>query len=207
MLKYGLSNSRMLLPLIHAAIALALLSYVYLPRWPEWRKRDVAEQQYIEAEARAGRWPPQTDGMGFMACYFGPPRPIAAMFPADLPAIAVAGALVVPSNARDMLLEPAPGRMLPSTRILIFIGLFTVVVALQWYLIARLTITPRTSRLWQRIVYVVPIACIPLGLVLPEHWADLLRLASLPFWIVMPAGIAWQNRWHFQTRSIPDKPL
>jgi hypothetical protein len=116
------------------------------------------------------------------------------MFPANLPAVLVAGVLVIPSNTRDRLLEYAPGRILPSTRMLIFIGLFAVVVALQWYVIARLTSTPRTSRLWRRIVYIAPIACIPLGLVLPGLWADLFRLASLLFWVFMLAGTVLQYR-------------
>jgi len=189
--KYRLSNPRMLLPLTHAAIALALLSYLYLPGWPEWRRRDVAEQQYIGAAARAGQWF-QSDGLAWEACYFGAPRQISVLFPANLPTFLAAGVLVVPCNARDRLLERAPGRMLPSTRILIFIAFFVAVVALQWYLIARLTITPRTSRLWRGIVCIAPVACIPIGLALPEKWADLLRLASLPFWIFMLAGIALQ---------------
>src|SRR5580765_6990522 len=191
----------MLLPLIHAAIALALLSYLYLPRWPEWRRRDVAEQQHIEAEARAGRWPP-SGGLTWEACYFGSPRQISVMFPANLPTFLVAGPLVVPSSGRDLLLERAPGRMLPSTRILVFIALFVAGVALQWYLIARLTITPRTSRLWQRIVYIPPIACIPLGLALPEEWAGLLRLASLPFWIFMLAGMVLQYFRNGPTKGV-----
>ena len=193
MLKYGLSNPRTLLPLIHAAIALALLSSLYLPRWPEWRRRDIAAQQYVEAEARAGRWPP-SDDVDWEPCYFGPPREIAAMLPANLPAFLVAGALVIPSSAHDHLLENAPGRILPTTRLLIFMGLFAVVVALQWYVIARLTSAPGTSRRWRRIVYIAPIACIPLGLVLPREWADLFRLASLPFWVFMLAGIVFQHR-------------
>jgi hypothetical protein len=191
MLKYGLSNPRTLLPLIHAAIALALLSSLYLPRWPEWRRRDIAAQQYVEAEARAGRWPP-SDDVDWEPCYFGPPREIAAMLPANLPAFLVAGALVIPSSAHDHLLENAPGRILPTTRLLIFMGLFAVVVALQWYVIARLTSTPRTPRLWQRIVYIAPIACVPLGLVLRGLWDDWFRIASLPFWVFMLAGTVLQ---------------
>src|SRR5215471_13915179 len=128
MLKSGLSNPRTLLPLIHAVIALALLSSMYLPRWPEWRRRDVAAQQYVEAEARAGRWPPP-GAAGWEPCYFGPPREIVAMLPANLPALLVAGALVIPGSAHDHLLENAPGRILPTTRLLIFIGLFAGVVA------------------------------------------------------------------------------
>jgi hypothetical protein len=193
MLKYGLPNSRTLLPLIHAGIALVLLSILYLPRWPEWRRRDIAAQQYVEAEARAGRWPP-SDGTGWEPDYSGAPPEIAAMFPANLPAFLVAGWLVMPGNVHDRLLENAPGRILPSTRALIFIGLFAVVVALQWYVIARLTSAPGTSRRWRRIVYIAPIACIPLGLVLPREWADLFRLASLPFWVFMLAGIVFQHR-------------
>ena len=189
--KYGLSKPRTLLPLTHAGIALALLSFLYLPRWPEWRRQDIAAQNYVEAEARAGRWPPP-GGVGWEPCHFGPPREIAAMLPANLPALLVAGALVMPSNAQDHLLENAPGRILPTTRLPIFIGLFAVVVALQWYVIARLTFTSRTSRLWQRIVYIVPIACIPLGLGLRGSSADWFRIASLPFWVFMLAGTVWQ---------------
>src|SRR6516165_9977705 len=103
MLKYGLPNSRTLLPLIHAGIALVLLSILYLPRWPEWRRRDIAAQQYVEAEARAGRWPP-SDGTGWEPDYSGAPPEIAAMFPANLPAFLVAGWLVMHGNVHDRLL-------------------------------------------------------------------------------------------------------
>jgi hypothetical protein len=52
--------------------------------------------------------------------------------------------------------------------------------------------TPRTSRLWRRIVFIAPIVCIPLGLVLREKWVDLFRLASLPFWVFMLTGTLLQ---------------
>jgi hypothetical protein len=191
-LKRALSNSRVLLPLIHSLVALTLLSFHYLPGWPKWRARDLIEQRFIEAEARAGRWPP-SNAMAFELCYFGTPRVIAAMFPAELPAYFVAGVLVIPSNTRDRLLEAAPGRILPSTRMLLFIGIFAAIVGLQWYLMARLTSTAQTSLLWRRIVYFVPIACIPLGLMLPRRW-DLFPFLSLPFWIFLATGTALQYR-------------
>lgn len=192
-MKRAPSNSRVLLPLIHAVIALTLLSCLYLPGWPRWRMRDVIEQQRIDADARAGRWPP-SNTVGFEVCYFGSPRQISAMFPADLPAILAAGVLVVPSNARDHLLEPSPGRILPSTRILLFIVAFASVVALQWYLIAGVTSRPQTSLFWRRIVYIAPIACIPLGLASHGKWNDFFRLASLPFWIFLFIGTLLQYR-------------
>lgn len=92
--------------------------------------RDLVEQQRIEGDARAGRWPP-SNAVGFEVCYFGISSQIAAMFPTNLPAVLVSGVLVIPSNTRDHLLEPAPGRALPSTRILLFILIFVAVVALQ----------------------------------------------------------------------------
>jgi hypothetical protein len=195
-LKHGLPNSRTLLPLMHAGIALALLCYLYLPTWSEVRRRDVAEQQYIEAEGRAGRWPPSTR-VGFEPCYFGTPRQITAMLPANLPAVLLTGFLVVPSNTRDHLLEGAPGRTLPSTRMLLYMVLFAAVVALQWYLMARLTSTPRTSPVWRRIVYIAPIACVPLGLALRGKWADLFRIGTLPFWVFLLTGTLlqyWRKR-------------
>jgi hypothetical protein len=129
--KVGLFNARTMLPLIHSAMTLALLSNLYLPRLPERRKRDLAMQQWVEGEARAGRWP-RPDGLSWEADYFGPPRQIAAMYASNLPALLVAGVLVVPSNALDRLLQPAPGRVLPSTRLLIFIALFAGVSRLSW---------------------------------------------------------------------------
>src|SRR5260370_38212536 len=105
------------------------LSSLYVHGWPKSRMRDVVEQQRIEADARAGKWPP-TNAVGFEPCYFGPPRQISAMLPANLPAVLISGVLVIPGNAHDHLLEPVPGRLLPSTRILIFIAIFAAVVAL-----------------------------------------------------------------------------
>jgi len=192
-LKRAFSNSRVLLPLIHAGIALTLLSFLYLPGWPKWRMGNLVEQQRIEADARAGRWPP-SNTVGFAPCYFGSPSQVSAMFPANLPAFLVSGVLVIPSNTLDHLLEPAPGRILPSTRFLLFILIFAAVVALQWYLMARVTSAPRTSAFWRRIVYITPIACIPLGLVLGRKWEGLFRLASLPFWIFIVIGTVLQYR-------------
>jgi len=190
-LKRLFSNSRVLVPLIHTGIALALLSSLYLPGWRKWRIQDVSEQQGIEADARAGRWPP-SDNVKFELCYFGSPRQISAMFPANLPAILIAGALVTPSNARDHLLERAPGRILPSTWLLLFIAIFAAVVAVQWYLLVRVTSAPQTPPHWRRIVYIVAIASIPLGLILHEKWADLFRFASLPFWMFIATGTVLQ---------------
>jgi len=182
---------RILLPSVHAGIALALLLHLYLPHWAKARRRDIAEQAYIEAEARAGRWPP-LNAVGFEPCYFVAPREITAMLPANLPSVVVAGFLVVPSNSRDRLLEPAPGRILPTTRLLIFVAMFAAVVALQWYLIARLTQPPRISAFWRRTLWIAPIACIPLGLVLRNRWADWFRLAALPFWGFIVIGVLFQ---------------
>ncbi len=196
MLKYRLSNPRLLLPLLHSVIALALLLHLYLPHWREQRAIDVGVQQYIEREAREGRWPP-AHSVGWEACYFGPPREIIALFPANVPALLIAGILVVPSNPRGRLLQPAPGRILPRTRILIFIALFSAVVASQWHLTARLLSLSRISVVRRRIVYVVPLACIPLALVLTDDWSVLLRLASLLFWLFMPIGtllLYWRKR-------------
>ena len=130
-------RNRMLwiLPLTHVLIALLLLSHLYLLRWSEWRGRDVVEQRYVEDEARAGRWPPRSD-IGFEPEYFGPPREIAVLVLPDLPAIVIGGALVVPSTARDHLLEHAPGRMLPTTRTLIFIILFGGLCGLAYFVLA-----------------------------------------------------------------------
>jgi hypothetical protein len=108
------SISRIWLPITHAAIALALVLNLYLPHWEKERSRDVAFQAYVEREARAGRWPP-VSGVMWEGDYFGPPKQITAMFPADLPSMVIAGFLVIPSNARDRLLEQAPGRILPTT--------------------------------------------------------------------------------------------
>ena len=190
-MKSVFSKSRVLLPLIHSGIALTLLSSLYLPEWSKWRARDVVEQKRIDADARAGRWPPNNT-LVFEGCYFGSPRQISSMFPADLPSVLLAGFLVTPSNTRDRLLERAPGRILPSTRVLLFIAIFAAVVALQWYLMARVISTPQTSRFWRRFVYFVPIACIPVGLELRGKWDDLFRLASLPFWILMITVMALQ---------------
>ena len=166
------------------------------------RRLDIAEQQRIEAEARAGRWPP-VDGVYFLRCYFGSPKEIAAMFPANLPTILIAGALVVPSNALDYLLEPAPGRILPSTRLLIYVVLFAMVVALQWYLILRLISTPRISASWRQIVCIAPIACVLLGLTLHGRWLDLFRVASLFFWIALVLGTLWQWRIRSTRETTP----
>jgi hypothetical protein len=192
-LKSAFSNSRVLLPVVHAGIALTLLSSLYLPGWRKWRVRDVVEQQRIEAEANTGKWPP-TNTVGFEPCYFGPPRQISAMLPANLPAVLISGVLVVPGNAHDHLLEPAPGRLLPSTRILIFIPIFGAVVAFQWYFLARITSTPRVTPSWRKVIYIAPIACVPLGLVLREAWGDMFRIASLPFWLFMVTGTILQYR-------------
>ena len=192
-MKGTLSNPQVLLPVVHATIALALLFSLYMPGWHKWRTRDLVEQRHIEADARAGKWPP-TNSVGWEPCYFGPPREISAMLPANLPAVFLSGVLVVPSNAHDRLLEPAPGRMLPSTRILIFIPIFVGVVALQWYLVARITSTPRITPSWRTFIYVAPAACVPLGLMLHDAPGDVFRLASLPFWIFMVAGTIFQYR-------------
>jgi hypothetical protein len=186
-----LTISRILLPSVHAGLAVALLFHLYLPHWAKARKRDIAEQAYVEAEARAGRWPP-LNAVGFEPCYFRAPREITAMLPANLPSVMVAGFLVVPSNTRDRLLETAPGRILPTTRLLIFVAMFAAVVAIQWYLIACLTQPPRTSAFWRRTLWIAPIACIPLGLVLRNRWADWFRLAALPFWGFIVIGVLFQ---------------
>lgn len=176
-----------MLPVVHGTIALALLSYLYLPDWRHIRTLEVAIQQDIEAKARAGRWPP-AETIGWEACYFGPPRPIAAMFPANLPALLVGGILVVPSNARARLLEQAPGRILPSTRVLIFMVVFATLVGLQWHVIVRILSTDRISPHWRGFICVAPIVLIPLDLVLPGAWADLFPLVGLSFWIFLVAG-------------------
>ena len=178
---FRLSISRTWLPFAHAGIALALVLHLYLPRWEKIRARDLAEQAYVEEEASMGRWPP-VNAVGFEACYFGAPKQITAMFPANLPSLIIAGFLVVPSNARDHLLEPAPGRILPTTRAMIFAAMFAVVVGLQWYLIALFLKPERTPVAWQGFLYTAPIACIPVGLVLRDKWIDLFRLGALPFW-------------------------
>ena len=182
-----MSIARRLLPFVHAGIALALLLNLYLPGWARLRKRDIAYQAYIEAEARAGRWPP-ANAVRFEPDYFGTPKQITAMLPANLPSVMIAGFLVVPSNTRDYLLENAPGRILPTTRALIFVVMFALVVALQWYLIAWLTRPPRMSAFWRRTLYIAPIACIPLGLVLSDKWGDLLRIATIPLWVFILIG-------------------
>lgn len=194
-LNTGWPTSRVVLPLLHAAIALALLSYLYLPHWRDIRKREVAMQLEIEAEARAGRWPRQGD-IGFEACYFGHPRPITAMYPANLPALFVAGSLVVPSNVQAHLLEQAPGCILPSTRLLVFIVVFSMVVALQWYGIVRILGKDRISPLWRGFIYVAPITLIPVDLVLRAGWADLFPLVGLSFWIFLVVGTVTQYRYN-----------
>ena len=180
-----LSIARRLLPFVHAGIALALLLHLYLPGWARLRKRDIAYQAYIEAEARAGRWPP-VNAVRFEPDYFGPPKQITAMLPANLPSVVIAGFLVVPSTARDRLLENAPGRILPTTRALIFVVMFALIVALQWYLIERLTRPPRLSAFWRKTLCIAPIACIPIGLVLSDKWGDLFRIA--PLWAFILVG-------------------
>ena len=183
----------MILALIHAGISLGLLLNLYLPNWAKWRQRDVLYQQHIEAQAKAGQWPPQTF-VGFEVCYFGHPKEIDAMFPANLPSLAIAGVLIVPGNFRDHLLEPAPSRMLPSTRALIFITLFVVIVGLQWYVLGFLISSPRVSASWQWFTYVVPIACVPLGLVLRGGWRELFLFASFPFFAFLVARTLWLYR-------------
>jgi hypothetical protein len=201
-----LSISRTLLPFVHAGIALSLLLHLYLPHWAEARKRDIAEQTHIEAEARAGRWPP-VNVVGFEPCYFGTPKEITAMLPANLPSVVIAGVLVVPSNARDRLLEPTPGRILPTTRVLIFVAVFTAVVAQQWYWIALFAKPPRTSVVWQNVLYIAPIAFVPLGLVSRGKSADLFRLGALPFWGFVFVGTLlryWKRRAVRGSQHTPD---
>ena len=196
-------NWRILLPSIHAGIALALLVNLYIPSWQAWkaaRKRDVVAQQYVEAEARAGHWPPP-DGVMFEPDYFGPPWQIGVLFPADLPAILSAGVLIIPSNTRDRLLDPGPGRILPSTRILIFAALFVLTVALQWYLIAYLTEPPKTSATWEWFLRMVPIALVPVGLMPSQGWLDIVRFASIPLWVFIVVGILWQY-WKSGRRTL-----
>ena len=185
-------RNRMLwiLPLTHVLIALLLLSHLYLLRWSEWRGRDVVEQRYVEDEARAGRWPPRSD-IGFEPEYFGPPREIAVLVLPDLPAIVIGGALVVPSVARDHLLEHAPGRMLPTTRMLIFIVLFGGLVAAQWYLITRIA-ARAFSHLVRRIVYIAPVLYVAVDLIVPHSIEEVLRVCAVIPWIIF-AG--WLLRW------------
>ena len=189
-----LSISRIWLPLAHAGIALGLLLNLYLPYWERTRARDVAIQAYVEEQARAGRWPP-VNAVGFQACYFGAPKQITAMIPANLPSLIIAGFLVVPSNARDYLIEPAPGRMLPTTRAMIFAAVFAGVVGLQWYLIALFLKPERTPVAWQAFLYTAPIACIPVGLVLRDKWTDLFGLGALPFWGFIVFGTLLLPYW------------
>jgi hypothetical protein len=193
------SDPRIWLPFLHGAIALALVLNLYLPHWEEERSRDVAFQAYVEREARAGRWAP-VNFAGFEMDRFGTPKQINAMFPADLPSMMIAGFLVIPSNARDRLLEPAPRRILPTTRVVIFAVLFAVAVALQWYLIAFLVKPPRTSVAWQKFLFTVPIACILLGLVLRGKWANWVTLGALPFWGFVVVGTLSQY-WRRRRRS------
>jgi hypothetical protein len=174
------SISRLWLPLLHAAIALALVLNFYLSHWEEDRARDVVLQAYVEKEARAGRWAP-VHGDGYEMDR-GTPKEIIAILPADLPSLVIAGFLVIPSNARDRLLERAPGRIRPTTRVVIFAAVFAAVVALQWYLIALFAKPPRISVVWQKFLYAAPMAGIPLGLVLPDKWANWFTLGTLPFW-------------------------
>jgi hypothetical protein len=94
------------------------------------RSRDPAFHVSAGEEARARRWPP-VNGARFEVDRFGRPKQIVAMIPAALPCVVVAGSLVIPSNARDRLPERAPGRLLPTTRVVIFVAAFAVVVARQ----------------------------------------------------------------------------
>jgi hypothetical protein len=178
------------LPLVHAGVALVLLSNLYLTHWSEWRHRDTAEQKWVEEEARAGHWPP-AGSVGFEPDYFGAPRQIAVLFAPDLPALLLGAPLVVPSPARDHLLERAPGRMLPSTRTLIFILLFTGFVAAQWYAI---TVIARRafSLLLRRILYFGPILYIPVGLVVPDRIEISLRFAAVILWVVFGGWAIWR---------------
>jgi hypothetical protein len=190
------SDPSIWLPFLHAAIALALVLNLHLPHWQKERSRDVAFQAYVEREARAGRWPP-VYGVGWEVDHFGPPKQITAMFPADLPSMVIAGFLVIPSNARDRLLERAPGRILPTTRVVVFAVLFAAVVALQWYLIALFAKPPRTSLAWQKFLYAGPMAGIALGQVLPDKWANWFTLGALPFWGFIFVGTLsqyWKRR-------------
>jgi hypothetical protein len=190
------SISRLWLPFLHAAIALALVLNLYLPHWEEERAPDVVLQAQVEKEARAGRWAP-VNMNGFELDRFGTPKQITAMLPADLPSMVIAGSLVIPSSARDRLLEPAPRRILPTTRAMIFAPLFAVVVALQWCLIGLFAKPPRTSVVWQKFLYITPIACIPIGQVVRDKWAALFSLGALLFWAFVFVGTLsqyWKRR-------------
>src|SRR6266700_1009454 len=192
----GMLRNRMLwiLPLTHVLIALLLLSDLYLRHWSEWRRRDIVEQRYVEDEARAGRWPPQNN-IGFELDHFGPPRQIAALFLPDLPAIVIGAALVVPSTARDHLLEHAPRRMLPTTRTLIFIVLFGGLVAAQWYLITRIA-ARAFSHLLRRIVYIAPVLYVAVDLIVPHSVEEVLRVCAVIPWIIF-AGWLLRRTWIF----------
>ena len=141
---------------------------------------------------RSSRWPlaPAT-GVGFEPDYFGAPRQIAVLFVPDLPALLIGAPLVIPSTARDHLLERAPGRMLPSTRMLIFISIFTGLVAAQWYAMTVVACHAFSAAL-RRIVYLGPALYIPVGLLVPDPIEIGLRFGALILWTIFGAWAIWR---------------
>jgi len=115
-----------------------------------------------------------------------------------LPSILIAGTLVVPSTARDRLLEAGPGRVLPSTRALVFSLLFALIVFVQWTFITFLIHSPRISNVWRDAVSFLPLAALPIAF-MSENLNDIVRLASIPLWFVFILGTALQ---HWTKRKI-----
>jgi hypothetical protein len=189
---------RILLPLVHGGIAFALV--LNLPQFREARRRDIVYQQFIEGEARAKRWPPN-ETLDFEPDFSGIPQQISALYPSDLPALIVAGVLIIPSPASyHLVMEAAPGRMLPSTRAVIVVLIFVAVVVAQWYLIVRINGPPRNAASWQFSVYLISVASIPFGLLLPDGWINLaVRLSALPFWIFI--GVRTLLNWRNHRKS------
>jgi hypothetical protein len=178
---HKIPRPRILLPLVHTTIAVALLLHLYGPGWNRHRQNERRYQAQIEAEARAGTWKEYPkwvldpdDG--------GPPNEISILMLPDFPSLLLGGWGVIPGPA---LLEQAPGRLLPSTREILWAFPFLICVWLQWFLVGRRTET-KELRLWQVLLWWVPFLFVALELV---YWsatgrltADPTRLVEVLFW-------------------------
>jgi hypothetical protein len=132
MLVQRLNRPRILLPLIHTVIAAILILQLYGPQWRRNRRSEREYQERIDTQAREGKWHPGPQW--FFPCEGVPKEIIAFMLP-DLPSMLVAGWGVVPCISSTRLQVQEPGRLLPSTRQILWCLPFLLSVGFQWYLV------------------------------------------------------------------------
>ena len=178
----------------HALLALILLLHLYGPWMLQRRAKEEAAQARIEEQARAGRWPQQgTIGFGPEGVSVMIPKEINAIAMADLPALIALGWGVVPS-IHGQVLEQRPGWILPTTRLAVFIAIFTAGVWVQWWVLGGLLLGSLHRSFWWVLLVVLPLLCVPVALTSSSyHVGDWLRLGSLPYWAIMVRMLVAQS--------------